>query len=356
VLGSLFLLILANFAIDPYAIFYRDPNSAVAPNERFIKMNFLEQNKNKYQGFLIGSSRIGTTEPKYLERYIKDVRFYNLTIAAGTLGDFQILIKRLLQSQVQVKYIYLQIDVFDNLTNYTHDQSALLLKMKPEDENIEQKVQFYRDYLLSHPYETLWAQLERDFNLKNEYRRNDFFQSGCWYEDSKERELHKNANLYVKKEKTFYKKEKIVADKEVVFKNLAALKNIVSTCQQNNIKLILFVTPHNKNMLKSINYSDYLDFLKSLAQINDYWDFSGFNTITMENKNYYEYSHYRPYVGQLITGRIFHDDTVNIPNDFGIKITSQNIEAHLANLRIQRAKYRATHPKGITEIEALKKK
>ena len=77
VFGSLCSLILINFVIDPYAIFHRDPNSAVAPNERYIKMNFLQQNKDKYQGFLIGSSRIGTTEPQYLEKYIKDARFYN---------------------------------------------------------------------------------------------------------------------------------------------------------------------------------------------------------------------------------------------------------------------------------------
>ena len=355
VFGSLLSIILTNFVIDPYAIFHRDPNSAVAPNERYIKMNFLEQNEKKYQGFLIGSSRIGTTEPQYLEQYIKDARFYNLTVAAGTLGDFNILVKRLLHSQAHVKYIYLQIDIFDNLLNYTHPQSALLLKMKPEDNNIEQKIQFYRDYLLSYPSKTLWTQLEKDSNLKNQYARFDFFQSGCWYQDSKERELYKNANLYVKKEQSFYKKEKIITDQEVVFRNLAALNSIVNICKQNNIKLILFVTPHNVNMLKSINYSDYLDFLKRLTLISDYWDFSGFNTITMENKNYYEYSHYRPYVGNLIAAKIFHDRMANIPSDFGVKITSQNIESHLANLRIQREKYRATHPKDIAEIEVFTK-
>ena len=43
------------------------------------------------------------------------------------------------------------------------------------------------------------------------------------------------------------------------------------------------------------------------------------------------------------------------PSDFGELVTTQNIDAHLAKLRAERQRWRATHPADVAEIEALKK-
>lgn len=53
-----------------------------------------------------------------------------------------------------------------------------------------------------------------------------------------------------------------------------------------------------------------------LAQITPYYDFSGLNRITTDDYYYYEVSHYRPIVGDMIIHRIF-DMPKEADTDFG---------------------------------------
>ncbi len=88
-------------------------------------------------------------------------------------------------------------------------------------------------------------------------------------------------------------------------------------------------------MMDGFIVDDYLRYLKEISNITDFYDFSGYNTITMNNYNYYESSHYRPLVGAIIAGRIFNDKSIKIPNDFGVFVTKDNITEHLSNLKKQ---------------------
>ena len=75
-----------------------------------------------------------------------------------------------------------------------------------------------------------------------------------------------------------------------------------------------------------------------LVQTN-YYDFSGYNTVTTNDCNYYETSHYRPLVGNLIAARIFHDSTISVPDDFGKFITKNTIDNHIILLKKQIDEY-----------------
>jgi len=96
------------------------------------------------------------------------------------------------------------------------------------------------------------------------------------------------------------------------------------------------------------------------------WDFSGYHTISTETVPalgdtttmmhwYFDSSHYTPATGDLVLDRIFNyrSPERTVPNDFGILLTSQNIESHLARIRADREHYRLTHPDDIAEIETL---
>ena len=82
-------------------------------------------------------------------------------------------------------------------------------------------------------------------------------------------------------------------------------------------------------------------------------DFSGFNSITSEEipqttilKNmeyYWEQSHYRSEVGQLILEKLFSNDK-HQADDFGIELTGASIEQHLIDFHNSRHRYLANHP------------
>jgi hypothetical protein len=73
----------------------------------------------------------------------------------------------------------------------------------------------------------------------------------------------------------------------------------------------------------------FAQFKKELAGITDFWDFSGINSVTTNNYNYYESSHYRPFVGDMLLKVMFGAPAVKAPADFGRYVTAQNIDAHL---------------------------
>lgn len=87
----------------------------------------------------------------------------------------------------------------------------------------------------------------------------------------------------------------------------------------------------------------------------DLVDFSGFNRITseevpqatgQENMQYYwEHSHYRSEVGQMILERLFRKGRTAAEDDFGVELTGATIERYLSDFHKKRLDYIADHPR-----------
>lgn len=91
-------------------------------------------------------------------------------------------------------------------------------------------------------------------------------------------------------------------------------------------------------------------------------DFSGFNRITSEEipqatgrenmRYYWEQSHYRREVGELILERLFTDTPPDDAgqDDFGVALTGETIEGHLARTRQDRRRYIEEHPRETADM------
>ncbi|NET72339.1 MAG: hypothetical protein F6K62_15805, partial [Sphaerospermopsis sp. SIO1G2] len=83
---------------------------------------------------------------------------------------------------------------------------------------------------------------------------------------------------------------------------------------------------------------------KKLVELTPVWDFSGYNSITTEKlqdvmENYADSSHYTKPVGDLVLNRILGYQADQVPTDFGVLLTPENIESHLAKIRADREKW-----------------
>jgi hypothetical protein len=340
IFSSPIAIVLVNYLVDPFSIFWRDYHEIVQPSERYNKIKFLDKNHSNYNAYMIGSSRIGTTQISAIEKYKPDMKFYNLTLGASTLRQHADVIRYMIKHHFPIKFLYLQVDIYDNFVTARHAKEILLYRFAPpigEGTNSS----FYRDYLLSFPFADLQRQIKVDLKKGVHGVRYDFEKTGCWYFDQKEKALQENPDEYMRNEPSFHKRssKKLFPSNAVLSSNLRALKEITELCQKNHIELIVFVTPHNHVMLESIDFNAYQNFLLHLSDITPYWDFSGYNSITLNNRNYYEYSHYRPHVGEWIAERIFSPVSSFLPQDFGFFVTKETIQDHLNHLKMQYETY-----------------
>jgi hypothetical protein len=96
------------------------------------------------------------------------------------------------------------------------------------------------------------------------------------------------------------------------------------------------------------------------------WDFSDFNTVTTEAvpplddattrmRWHWESSHFTQAAGDLILDRVFgHRDPARpMPDDFGVALDKQGVEAHLARGRAAQQAYRASHAADAAELDSM---
>lgn len=156
---------------------------------------------------------------------------------------------------------------------------------------------------------------------------------------------------------------------------LQIFKESINMFAKEDTKVILFISPMHVRQLIALDnlglMPEYLNWIRDLAEIvgninNTYnnsvqlWDFSGFNDITMEkipeNKNiqmkyYWESSHYKTKVGDMILKRIL--DKNEIQYDFGLQLNSINIEEHIDQFLIHKEGYYLHNPDEIEQIKKL---
>ena len=140
-------------------------------------------------------------------------------------------------------------------------------------------------------------------------------------------------------------------------------KKIVEFCRQNNIELIVFISPSHATQWEALRVTDRWDsfeeWKRKMVAITPVWDFSGYNSVTSEPiqpimSNYVDNSHYTPNIGDFVLNRILSHNVEQVPEDFGVLITSENIEQHLAKIRSDREEWAKMRPNEVELVETLK--
>lgn len=161
---------------------------------------------------------------------------------------------------------------------------------------------------------------------------------------------------------------KYYADMTVDQEVFEDFEEILKICRQRNIDVKLYISPAHAHLdgegvAAAGKWEMMEEWKRRVVAIADkyatpIWDFSGYNSITTEPvatpmKYYWDSSHFTEVVSNLILERIFAPDGRGreVPVDFGIRLSSKNIESHLAIVRQSRQKYITAHP---SEMRSLK--
>ena len=104
---------------------------------------------------------------------------------------------------------------------------------------------------------------------------------------------------------------------------LEEIRQLKELCDANGIELVIFTNPMHVLTYEKAVENGYRDFLSGLAQVTDFYNFSGINDITTNNDNYLETSHYMPQVGDRMLDVMFKGqaDERLLEQGFGYRVT-----------------------------------
>ncbi len=340
-----------NWVVDPYSYFHHNklakPKNVAKPLT--FKLPIIK--KGGIDNIMLGTSRIGVLKTEVISKYLSGKTF-NLS-SPSSLADEQLAILEYALKFNHVKNVIYSID-FMSVNGSRKKRSSEFEELKEKIHNFEDvySITNFKDLVTLDT--TLATITTLRYNFTN-FRGTLYLQDGRRdYQGIKEQIV--NGKFVLE-----YNTKNFIANEQyspfsISEKNFKAIKSIVKLCKDKNIKLIVYTppmyAPHFFAITTHLNY-EFFDFKKKLVEITDYVDLSGINTISKNSQNYYDESHLRENLSEIVFAKIFNDSSIKIPKDFGVLVTKENIESHLTKLKTEREIWRKTHPKDVAEIENL---
>jgi len=110
--------------------------------------------------------------------------------------------------------------------------------------------------------------------------------------------------------------------------SLAAIRDMSEAA---GVNLLVIFNPLYYRHFDYFNRDDFIDFFVGLADTVPFWDFS-MNALSFDPRFFYDPTHFRQALGDMILARIFDDDSIFVPDNFGVFVTSENAMEHVLSL------------------------
>jgi hypothetical protein len=167
--------------------------------------------------------------------------------------------------------------------------------------------------------------------------------------------------------------------------SLGYIRRIIEFCRANHIDLRIFITPEHAHQLEtsaavgawpSVEEAkrNLVSLLSKDAATHSgeppipLYDFSGYSSVTTdplpklgcrdEMKYYWDSSHFKEIVGDMVLDRLFGISRPErpLPDDFGVLLNADTIESAILRVRADQIRYRRNHPRDISAIRSVVEK
>jgi len=319
-----------NLLVDPTEIF----GSGLLPhrfqvNDRYRKFEYLLTECGDCTGFLLGSSRMGYTDPALFDGLLRSGRTYNMNISSANAWDYLEFARFLESKGRHAELLVVQLDLteeFGDRGRYQHHPAV----------SGESRFRFFFENLFSLQYRSLLGKVW--YNLAGRDSSGFDWATGRRSREDADRALAADAGAYVRDEPDFH----VPADSRrpdpaevalAVDRTVEAIRELKAHRDRTGTRLIVLVTPHNQHYLDRYRYQELEQLLRGLATVTPFWNFAAYSSVTTDDRNFYETSHYRPYVGEWVARRIVVGEAADVPEDFGRRVTARNLDRELAAVR-----------------------
>ena len=324
---------LFNVLVDPFGVF-GDPlldwySYNMTENPRVAKAAYLEEHHGEYDSYIIGSSKSASIPVEALNDYL-DASFYNMTWYGGNLWHEYDMIRYLLE-HYEVRNMVLTLD------------PAIAVEGPFQTRDLKQRMHarvdgsslldFYASYLFcngTYGTDKLAAWLNQGYLQSPDAVY--LAETGMYNKQRRDAGPIHDLETYLTTEAGPFTTETRGTALPYIDESMELLRDIVDRCNAAGVNLIVVWHPLSDQDLLSYDQADVERLLVEVSRITDSWNFLGFGSVQTDPRYYYDFQHYRNCVGEMMAARIFGDDSIYVPEDFGVYDTAQTMEARLPEL------------------------
>lgn len=333
-ISMLLLVICVNYIVDPFSITGRNLLNIklkMVGDDRTEKVEVV-RNQPRYDNIMLGSSRVYLMNPLMVSHYIGG-ETYNLGVGTAQPEDhlgFLLLLEKTgkFPSSVILGLDYYSFNKSLETNKYfLRNEDINFLHIKPEQSN--ELVEFVSLKMLKASVLTLKVHL----GLKHAKRH--FDENGASSEGSTVFDFYpakaEAKDIYALA-KTNHSSDFIYNPKytSVSEDRLSYLNRVVALCKKHNARLVVFVTPLYGKLLQDIYADENLNhqlkkFKEGVAEITAYYDFLTLNEVSRDASYFADPSHVKATTGNLLLARLFNDDSVAMPESFGVFVEKDSL-------------------------------
>lgn len=322
-----------NLAADPFGAFgdkllgwfsYDETN-----NPRVAKFTYLEQHHEDYDSYILGcSSTSSFPVDGFNELY--DASFYNLIMYGADMRDCEKITQYLLENYT-VKNLVLNV-YLDNGLEYDEESDRLTKNLHYKEDPDTSALSYYTRYLFADPRYALakLKALRTDTILPQTF---DVFdeQTGCYDKRVRDAEPIGSEEAYLQSYPVFidYPRQSLsLPHTEDCMRSVAAIRDM---CEAAGVNLVVVAGPVYAEYLKNYQTADIAQFYQSLAAVTPFWDFSS-SSVSCEPRYFYDGTHFRNNVGEMMCARIAGRTDLWMPDDFGTYVTTDTPASYFTDV------------------------
>lgn len=324
-LGAATLLAVCNVVVDPFGVFgdriFQWYAYDMTQNPRVAKIAYLDQHHGNYNAYVIGSSKASSLSVDALNGYTGD-SWYNMTWYGGDLLDERQLVQYLLENY-QVERILLTIDP-ECANLYDEGGQSDLRQAMHGKVCGENGLLFYGRYLfanLGYAWDKLVSWAGRGY-LPDE---DTVYvpQTGVYDKTLRDSSPIHDLDSYLGYEGMSTTLES--ASMGYIDQAIADIQAIQALCQEHGVEFDMVGVPVSQVEFAAYPREGVEEFWTRAAQIDDFYAFWGYNSVNGDLRYFYDVQHFRNNAGDMVLATLFGDETVYVPQDFGLHTTPDTV-------------------------------
>ena len=309
-----------NVLVDPYGAF-GDPllhwwSYDETRNPKLAKMKYLEKHHDEYDAYIIGSSEASSYPIDQLNEYL-DASFYNCFFYGTDMKDYEEECLYILE-HYSVRYILLDLGA-DIAYSYDAENTGLTGTQYYAVSGTD-PVRFYLQYLFADPVDA-WEKLQYyrndDYVLQQTYRVFDE-KTGAYDKSRRDAEPIGSLEEYLERPAYAGFQNYPSGSRSIPYlaEAMESVRKIKAACEEHGVELIVICNPVYCEAEAYYSEEDMASFRNALASVTEYWDFT-LTAASYDPRYFYDLTHFRNCLGRMLLARVFGDDSIWYPDDFG---------------------------------------